>query len=1247
MAKYICSECYKETENGQMPEYCPSCGAEKNSLQELKEDTINDEMAVTMGNLRLLLKLLDSYVEKVKSVNADFQSKLDAVKKTQADQLKNCNDKHEQEKSRLEYERSNVLEKWEKEYKNTLSSQSRRAEAYKNEQDNISSNSRKYRDDIQHQVESGKKHIEKVMSQVKTAEAHILPKKYHKMIKSKPQTVEVSVTSLSAISAMNPQQLANDLNTLNEKFIRRIIKSAEITRKFIEFYSMRVKAEELYQKELTELNNMIPDSDSKTNKMIAEARRRFNMQMSEHEKDAAKNKDAYVKYCAEVNSKYDKERNALLSRQAQQKKDLTTQHERQLADLDQSKKQTLMGSYQALQETVLAKVPPQTIADVVKNQKARSKAVRNNFKPATTEPENVTIGSLEYKLGTILGNRLVSSFMARHYKAIINGNSFVFPFTIGLNQNLCVIFKYSNSHANLAKDHIQTICLNAFLETPPNKMRFHFIDPLKSGQSFAVFKHFEDDLSRSYSVILGGIQTDSAAIEQQLQIVVDHIKTMQVNTFKGQYKNIREYNAANKLNPQPYNIVGIMDFPAGFTAKSVDLLQQIVATGKECGVYAIVMSNTDNIATADTKIKGQIKNIEDSATVYTLKEKGYNIEINGEIDENMIFIIDKPLNIKTIIDIAPIMKKGITDAGRIIIDYRHIAPKTNKHFSFSSDEGLVIPIGMSGASDIQYLTLGRPGSQSVHALICGQIGSGKSRLLHAIITSSILQYSNNELEIYLVDFKSGTEFKIYADYILPNFKVIAIESEQEFGLSVLQYIMKESDRRAQLFNGCSKSDITAYNSSPEAVRSGKLPRILVVIDEFHELFNSANADVSTEASRLLDNILRLKRSFGVHVILCTQSVRGLNEVNEAAMAQIAVRIALKCPREDAEVLLGSGSDAIAQIEDNDAGSAVYLPAISTPKTNNKFRVGFISQDAHKNILKSVEDHYAAGEEIKWDTRVLISDVADSRDSVFQEYLKRNKLLTEERKVHFGESLNIDNSLVVSFETRKNENMLLAGKNAQKAHNLLFFITLDLVLQKIKAFKSSTPPAKIYVFNFNDLNDSIIQDKLQDMVMLLPDYIEGATSDDAQDRLEEVYNLYKTKTNSQESIWIIISNFGLATDFQNTIYSSTCQGFAMLDEILRKGPQKGVFTIGWHDDLTLFSQKYPNMLELYKKRIAFNLGDEEALHFADVVKDPSINKNNAIYAENGRGKQKFRPYATPGAEWFTELIDKISSEAVEL
>lgn len=1246
MAKYICSVCYKEFEGEQKPEYCPGCGANPSNLQLLVDTRINDEMETTMGNLRLLLSLLDAYVEKVKGINSDYQNRLDTMKRNQNNQLNNCNDKHKQEVSRIEYERANVLEQWEREYKNTLNAEARKAESYRKDQNSVNENSRKYKDDVQRRVENGIKHINKIMSDLNTAESRIVPKKYHRMARNPASpVVEINATTLDGIASMSPLIMATELNTLNEKFIRRLIKASVIKRKFMEFYSMKRKAEQLFQKELSELNAMLPESDSKAQKMVSEARQRYNLQMAQHEKDAEQNKRNYINYCAEVNQKYDRERSQALTRQAKQKKELLAQHEKQLNDLDANKKRDLIASYQSMQQTVLSKVPPKDIADAVKTQKSRAKALRNNFTLAKDEPENITVGSLEYKLDRILGNRLVSNFMTTNYKAVINGNSFVFPYTIGLNQNLCLMYKYKNTDASQAKDHIQTICLNAFLSTPPNKMRFHFFDPLKSGQSFALFKHFEDDQSRSYNVILGGIQTESTGIEQQLQIIVDHIKTMQINTFKGQYKNIREYNRANPLNPQPYNIVGIMDFPAGFTAKSIDLLQQIVATGKECGVYAVIMCNTDNIATVDEKAKKQIKNIEDTATVYSLKQKGYYLESKDGIDNNMIFTIDNPLGIQKIVSIAPIMKKGIKDAGRIVIEYKHISPPANKQFKYSAEDGLVIPIGMSGASDIQYLSLGRPGSQSIHALIAGQIGSGKSRLLHAIITSSILQYSNEELEIYLVDFKSGTEFKIYADYNLPNFKVIAIESEQEFGLSVLQYIMKEGDRRSQLFNSISVSDITAYNKSAEAQRNGKLPRMLIVIDEFHELFNSANAAVSTEASRLLDNILRLKRSYGVHVILCTQSVRGLSEVNEAAMAQIAVRIALKCPKEDAEILLGAGSDAIAQIEDNDAGSAIYLPAISTPKTNNRFRVGYISPKNHSEILKKIEQHYSNSDSHSWNTRVLVSDVADSRDSVFQEYLKRNKLVVESRKIHFGESLKIDKTLAVSFEPRKNENLLLAGKDSQKANSLLFFITLDFVLQKVKDFKEHHDVSSIYLFDFNENDDYGSQNKLQELGMLLPDYIETVESYNALDSLQEIYDLYQNKQNDGTNIWIIISNLGMAAEFQNGLYSSSSQGFSMLEEIVRNGPQKSVFTIAWHDDLTLFRQKFPNLIDGFRKRIAFNMSDEDALNFADIVKDPSINKNNAVYYEAGRGKQKFRPYSSPNNEWFSSITEKISGEEI--
>ena len=45
--------------------------------------------------------------------------------------------------------------------------------------------------------------------------------------------------------------------------------------------------------------------------------------------------------------------------------------------------------------------------------------------------------------------------------------------------------------------------------------------------------------------------------------------------------------------------------------------------------------------------------------------------------------------------------------------------------------------------------------------------------------------------MYLVDFKKGVEFKAYSRHMLAHARVIAIESEREFGLSVLQRLDAE------------------------------------------------------------------------------------------------------------------------------------------------------------------------------------------------------------------------------------------------------------------------------------------------------------------------------------------------------------------------------------------------------------------------------------------------------------------------
>ena len=108
-----------------------------------------------------------------------------------------------------------------------------------------------------------------------------------------------------------------------------------------------------------------------------------------------------------------------------------------------------------------------------------------------------------------------------------------------------------------------------------------------------------------------------------------------------------------------------------------------------------------------------------------------------------------------------------------------------------------VPIGRAGATKRQLFELGKGTAQ--HALIAGKTGSGKSTLLHVLITNLASTYSPDEVELYLIDFKKGVEFKAYAAHKLPHARVVAVESEREFGLSVLHRLDQELQSRGDSF----------------------------------------------------------------------------------------------------------------------------------------------------------------------------------------------------------------------------------------------------------------------------------------------------------------------------------------------------------------------------------------------------------------------------------------------------------------
>src|ERR1044071_8819051 len=185
------------------------------------------------------------------------------------------------------------------------------------------------------------------------------------------------------------------------------------------------------------------------------------------------------------------------------------------------------------------------------------------------------------------------------------------------------------------------------------------------------------------------------------------------------------------------------------------------------------------------------------------------------------------------------------DSSRVEVPFEQVAPGEAEEWSEETSGELRVPIGRTGATKLQYLAIGKGTRQ--HGLIAGKTGSGKSTLFHVIITNLSLWCSPEQVEFYLIDFKKGVEFKCYATQKLPHARVVAIESDREFALSVLQRVDEELKRRGDAFRKLGVQDVAGYKKAG----GGNLPRTLLIIDEFQEFFVDDDT-IAQSASLLFD-----------------------------------------------------------------------------------------------------------------------------------------------------------------------------------------------------------------------------------------------------------------------------------------------------------------------------------------------------------------------------------------------------------
>ena len=289
------------------------------------------------------------------------------------------------------------------------------------------------------------------------------------------------------------------------------------------------------------------------------------------------------------------------------------------------------------------------------------------------------------------------------------------------------------------------------------------------------------------------------------------------------------------------------------------------------------------------------------------------------------------------------------NANRVEVPFSQIAPPESGVWQETTAELLRVPIGRAGATKLQYLEIGSGTRQ--HVLIAGKTGSGKSTLFHVLITNLALRCSPEQVEFYLVDFKKGVEFKCYAARHLPHARVVAIESDRGFGLSVLQRVDDELRRRGDLFRQLGAQDLAGY----QRAGGGPVPRTLLIIDEFQEFFTEED-HVSQGAAVLLDRIVRQGRAFGIHVLLGSQTLGGAYTLARATMGQMVIRIALQCNEADALLIMDQDNPAPRLL--SRPGEGIYNDAAGAIEGNSPFQAVWLSdrdRDAYLAQIRARAD----------------------------------------------------------------------------------------------------------------------------------------------------------------------------------------------------------------------------------------------------------------------------------------------------
>lgn len=700
---------------------------------------------------------------------------------------------------------------------------------------------------------------------------------------------------------------------------------------------------------------------------------------------------------------------------------------------------------------------------------------------------------------------------------------------------------------------LREMLMRLLSSTPLVQLEVILVDALSLGGIFNLARRLLD--KDNDFIYQRRILTESKEIEEALKHLYEYLKVNLQEKLAG-YKDFAHYNekATDRLPLKALFLSGV----DALSQNALYYLEKIMRFGSKNGVLSFVNLESEKNNKSAEDLKKHAEFFKDRTSFERLKY--LNVEIindHGIKSQHMKDFADK---IKAYYEKKKAVKRELKDL-----------QKDEKFWTESSQYEVSVPVGW----DINHKEVCfKIGKEQNHTLICDHSGSGKSNFLHVLIQNLAFYYAPNEVQLFLLDYKEGVEFNAYTDPILEHARLVSVASSVGFGMSFLSWLCDEIKKRAELFKQFKVKDLGDYR------KHGEMPRLIVVIDEFQVLFSDNKSTKAVEGH--LNTLLKKGRSYGVHLVLATQTMRG-TDINPSFKAQIANRIALPMDSEDSSSVLGD--DAACEIQkpegifNNNGGNRKYHTKMSIPKAPDDF----------KSFLTKIHAEFNQRNLAPIDRKIYNGETA----------LKMpNTLKANEMRLHLGKKVDYEQKdLIVGFES--NESHLLVVSQDLSARIALM---------------------KLFAQNFKTANKELLFYNAEKRLVRELDELKKHHIVPMQGPLGSVLD---TAMNPNSAL--VIDNLNEAKELHDKV------GAEKLKSFLEKATDNEQYCIIFAHDYKQIKNNYhlDKLRELlnnhFKQRLAFKCNGENLNALQSGLPSPS--EHNALFIELSKdSRTEFRPFS---------------------